>query len=498
MGLSVVNNVVSVNAQSNLSKTSNALSRSLERLSSGLKVNRGADGPAALVISEQQRAQIAGIRAALDNTNKAVAVVQTGEGALNEINRLLVKVRSLALDSANAGVNDANSLAANQAEIANALSTIDAIANRTQFGTKKLLDGSAGYEATSNNTEIGNLKATETTKVGVYDVDVTTVAQKGSVTVDNAGGTLVDNDTALAQNETLTITPAGGSAVTIQLAAGFTNAQVQDAINEKTAQTGVVASLDGGTGGLRLATSQFAQNFTVQSSVAAATAGSTGIGTTLIDSGTTATGGGLTITAGQNVVATITNGVDTGSFTGNGDTITINTGAFAGLSVQFTAAASGLATNALTDGIVNVSDNSLVFQLGANAGQTSSIAFDKVTSSALGTGVANVAFGSLSQISVTTTSGAQDSIEVVDAAIAEVSNLRGRLGAFQQNTLESNANNLRATLENTIAAESVIRDTDFAEEIANFTKQQVLLQAGSTVLGNANQIPQLIASLLRG
>src|SRR5262245_45208863 len=117
MALVINNNVPALTAQHNLTRTSTNLSRSLERLSSGLKVNRGADGPAALVISEQQRAQIAGLHAAIDNTSKAVSLVQTAEGALNEINSLLVKIRGLALDSANSGVNDANTLAANQAEV---------------------------------------------------------------------------------------------------------------------------------------------------------------------------------------------------------------------------------------------------------------------------------------------------------------------------------------------------------------------------------------------
>src|SRR4051812_24996261 len=123
MSLTIANNVASLTAQHNLNKTNNMLSKSLERLSSGLKINRGADGPAALVISEQQRAQIAGLRTAIDNTSKAVSMVQTTEGALNEVNDLLIKVRSLALDSANTGVNDTNALAANQAEVTNALAT---------------------------------------------------------------------------------------------------------------------------------------------------------------------------------------------------------------------------------------------------------------------------------------------------------------------------------------------------------------------------------------
>src|SRR5438477_2219613 len=121
MGLSITNNIPSLTAQNNLNRTSGMLSKSLERLSSGLKINRGADGPAALVISEQQRAQIAGLQTALDNTSKAVSLVQTAEGALNEVNSLLVQIRGLALDAANNGVNDANSLAADQAQVSNSL-----------------------------------------------------------------------------------------------------------------------------------------------------------------------------------------------------------------------------------------------------------------------------------------------------------------------------------------------------------------------------------------
>src|SRR5262249_30592584 len=148
MALSVTNNISSLIAQSNLNRTSSSLTTSLERLSSGLKINRGADGPAALVISEQQRAQISGLQSAIDNTSKAVSLVQTAEGALNEVNALPVKIRGLAIDSANLGVNDTNALAANQAEIANALSTIDRIANNTQFGIRKLLNGDSAYTNT--------------------------------------------------------------------------------------------------------------------------------------------------------------------------------------------------------------------------------------------------------------------------------------------------------------------------------------------------------------
>ena len=154
MSFTINNNVTSLVAQHNVGRANSNLAKSVERLSSGLKVNRGADGPAALVISEKQRAQISGLRAAIDNSEKAVSLVQTAEGALAEINSLLVKVRSLAVDSANSGVNDANALAANQAEIDNALDTINRIADNTQFGTRKLLDGSAGINGVTSDADV--------------------------------------------------------------------------------------------------------------------------------------------------------------------------------------------------------------------------------------------------------------------------------------------------------------------------------------------------------
>lgn len=148
-------------------------------------------------------------------------------------------------------------------------------------------------------------------------------------------------------------------------------------------------------------------------------------------------------------------------------------------------------------GSVVVSDNSLTFQIGPNANQTANISIGRVNPGSLGVGVAGNQFANLDGIDVTSSTGAQDSLAVIDAAIDDITTLRGDLGAFQSNTLSATANNLRTTLENTVNAESVIRDTDFAAEIANFTQQQVLVQAGTSVLGNANQLPQLVLSLLQ-
>ncbi|MEM6470365.1 MAG: flagellin, partial [Planctomycetota bacterium] len=166
MSLTITNNVGALNARNNLKRSNSALNKSIERLSTGFKINRGADGPAALVISEKQRAQVAGLKTAIANTEKAVSVVQTAEGALNEINSILIKVRSLALDSANSGVNDSDAFAANQAEIDNALDTINRIAQNTQFGEKSLLDGTAGVTGTTSDADVTFLKGGSNTSDG--------------------------------------------------------------------------------------------------------------------------------------------------------------------------------------------------------------------------------------------------------------------------------------------------------------------------------------------
>ncbi|TVS19490.1 MAG: flagellin [Planctomycetaceae bacterium] len=472
MSLVIANNVPALGAQHNLTRTSNALSKSLERLSSGFKVNRGADGPAALVTSEKQRAQIAGLSTAIDNTNKAVSMVQTAEGALTEINSLLVKVRSLALDSANAGVNDADAQAANQAEIANALDTIDRIANNTQFGSKKLLDGSAGVSATATGADVTVLKATDNSVAGTYAVDIATAAERATV----SAGT--DQTAALAANEVLTI-----NGVSVTLNTGMSQAEVVARVNEFTGQTGVVAVVDG------TATKFYTENFGTAAEISvvsnlAAEPDSTGVGISAL----TDTGVNIEGTIGGNA-AMGTGNVLTGT-AGNTMDVKIS------LAAQTGAANAHLSVTG-AQGQVTVTDNSLVFQIGANRNQTVTLGVSNMGSSSLGVGLVNNQFGSLSAIDVTSASKAQDAIAVIDQAIDDVSTTRGALGAFQGNTLESTANNLRATLENTVAAESVIRDTDFAVEIANMTQQQILQQAGLAVLGNANQMPQMVLSLLR-
>ena len=452
MSLGIANNVGALNAQNNLNRSQNNLNTSIERLSTGFRVNRGSDGPAALVISEQQRAQISGLRTAIDNTERAVSVVQTAEGALGEINNLLVQVRSLAIDSANTGVNDEDALAANQAEIANALETIDRISNNTQFGQRNLIDGSATRNVTADDADVTIVGGTDDLEAGSFAIEVTAAATQAEVTGAN------DLSGGISTDETLTI-----NGEDINLTDGQTATEVVDTINAATDDTGVVASLNG-SNQLVLTSNDFGEDATI---------------TIQSDNGTSGFGITEIVANGTDVEATIGGN----AAVADGLTITGTDGDTLGVQIELSEAAANGAPGA--QGNVVVDDNRLVFQIGANQGQTVNISIDSVASTSLGAGVEDNGFANLSEIDVTTAEGSQDALGIIDAAISEVSNLRGTLGAFQGTTLESTANNLRTTLENTVNAESVIRDTDFAEEISNFTNSQVQVQAGTSVLSSA-------------
>ncbi len=463
MAFRIYHNIQSMNALRNLTLTQSRLTRSLERLSSGLRVNTGKDDPAGLVISERFRAQISGISQALENAENAVSLVQTVEGALGEVNTLLVSIRELTVHAANEGANDADTLAADQAEIDNALATIDRISASTQFGTKLLLDGSRGVQGSPTDPDVAFVSGTENTVAGTYAVDITTQAEQAVV---SAGTT---QTTTLAQAETVTI-----SGVNINLTLGMSITQVRDKINEYNTSTGVTASIDAANNNLVLTTDNYgsAHTVTAVSNVAAAV-DSSGIGTTVLtDTGVDIAGtlGGLAATGTGNVL------------TGDAGTVV------EGLAIR--------TTETGAQGSVTVTQGSLVFQVGANAGQTVTISINSMASSQLGTGVTGNMFNNLSEIDVTSSAGAQDAMSVIDEAIDEVTTKRGEFGAFQKNTLESYINTLRIAEENLTAAESVLRDTDFAKEMAEFTKYQILAQSGAAMLTQANILPQLALQLL--
>ena len=307
MSLRINNNIESMNAHRSLLMNDRALSKSLERLASGQKVNRAADDPAALVISEHMRAQVSGMEQAIRNNEVAISLVQTAEGSMNEISSILVSLRQRAISAANVGASDQDMINANQAEVENGLKSIDRVVSSTQFGHYKLLDGT------------------------------------------NAAKTVTNEDGSISTRE-----------------------------------------------GLR-------------------------------------------------------------------------------------------------------------FHVGPNADHMASTSIRDMSTSSLGR--AKVAEGqlpnksnfmSLADIDVRNEQGAQDALAIIDQSLTEVATVRGELGAFQKHTLESNLTSLQVAAENMTAAESTIRDTDMAQELATFTRNQIMTQSATAQLAQANAMPQHVLRLLNG
>ena len=499
MGLRINHNITSINAHRQLQSNDSALASTLERLSSGMKINRAADGPAALVISEQMRAQIAGLDQAVDNSEMAVSMVQTTEANLGEVSSLLTNIRQLAIHAANEGVNDETMLEADQLEIENALATIDRISNQAQFGTKKLLDGSNGASGstTGNNLEFveASLKTGDSSTDG-FKVRITQEASKAF-----AAGTTAFTDDMVKNGEILTVIEKGKTA-------SYTtneNDTVETAIKNlqgEIKRNGLSVDVKKDDQGiLRIEHQQYGTGTGFQ--VSTSTAGVLSKAGDQID----------VSTAGVDIKGTI-NGE---SATGKGQVLTGFKGAenVEGLAVRFTGSlaeakaaqdAAGIAPEEDAEGNplpgvlvgqVYVSQNSLNFQVGANREQTVGISVGSTKSEKLSRGVENdSSFTSLRDINVKTFQGAQDTIKLVDSAITEISSRRGDLGAFQKNTLESNLSNLRVAAENLTSSESVIRDTDMASEMAEFTKNQIKNQAATAMLAQSNQSPQSVLRLL--
>ncbi len=307
MSLRINNNIESMNAHRSLLMNDRALSKSLERLASGQKVNRAADDPAALVISEHMRAQVSGMEQAIRNNEVAISLVQTAEGSMNEISSILVSLRQRAISAANVGASDQDMINANQAEVENGLKSIDRVVSSTQFGHYKLLDGT------------------------------------------NAAKTITNEDGSISTRE-----------------------------------------------GLR-------------------------------------------------------------------------------------------------------------FHVGPNADHMASTSIRDMSTSSLGR--VKVAEGempnksnfmSLADIDVRNEQGAQDALAIIDQSLTEVATVRGNLGAFQKHTLESNLTSLQVAAENMTAAESTIRDTDMAQELATFTRNQIMTQSATAQLAQANAMPQHVLRLLNG
>ena len=730
MSLRINHNIAAVDAHRNLTMTTRSLASSMEKLSSGFRINRASDDPAGLVISEQFRAQIAGLNRAIENSEGSTNMIQTAEGALTEINNLLIKMRELAIHAANEGFNDTAQLAADQAEITNATATIDRISANTQFGTKKLLDGSrantatittanssqltmkesglttgthsvvatktADSSATLNSTALGISLTTGGTTYnlseGLHSLDVLQASAgatrtSGTISLTDGFGenltlantatnAMIDTDavvatatTSNAGNYTVVLNyqeagsnPVGAQTLTVAIASSNDLAAVlvkwNNAIAANSSLAGKIEAVTTAAVNLEFRSVNKGANYSLklvsstddattamfewtpganrgysldELSMTVNTANQIGITTTLnlmtddatgsraytsvdllltdfnralglaVNGFTTVEGGlannvvasavgtnkvklitsdeGSAYTLKVNSNGTLTEDAENALGFGTADTIDragtdalisfdgyttaitavnygvttettignkaagaagrgtidltiataangVNTGDLlldvsaakysarldGGPGTEVTAGMDALVWNSSRSEYVKVNyaltsdggsetisntDSSLVFQIGANVGQTAKVGISNMKSTSLGKNIAGNMFTSLSAIDVTSVAGAQDSQRVIDTAISEVSNLRGKLGSFQKNTLESNLSNLRIAAQNLTASESSIRDTDMAYEMSTFVRYQILLQAGTAMLAQANQVPQVVLSLFR-
>jgi len=245
MGLRINNNLASLNASLNLGRANKMLSGSLARLSTGLKINNASDGPADLIISEKFRSQINGISKSIENTQNAISMLSTAEGALNEVNSLLSKMKGLALKAAQSGTQDTDEIAASQAEIDAAISSINTISRNTAFGSKNLLDGSLSIQTSgvdTNNILVDLDTANFAGSSKDITVEVVTAATRAATTIDLSGQT---TSGTLDDKQVIKVTGNRGSS-TITFAAGSTDADIIEEINSQVGQTGIVATTTSG------------------------------------------------------------------------------------------------------------------------------------------------------------------------------------------------------------------------------------------------------------
>jgi len=611
---SIINtNIASLNAQRNLNSSQSALQTSLQRLSSGLRINSAKDDAAGMAISDRMTSQIRGLNQAARNANDGVSLAQTAEGGLSGVGESLQRIRELAIQSANS-TNSASDRASLNAEAQSLLAEISRVASTTQFNGLNLLDGSftsSQFQVGANANQIisVSIAGSRTTDLGSYQQQGTAVTANAftganftitpdgsttattigvSVATGSAGNNLVTADSAAAKavainaktvdtgvsatatNSVVGSTPiaraglASGAllinGVSIGAISSSTSAVTQGtsaatAINAQTALHGVTAVANASTGALTL-TAADGRNIAITSLTADAAgataiqnatgldasaganasghqvttltmaAGVTGSATGLADHDTVTVGGltyefaltGSSVTAGNvkvdmgaalgDTAANVTGFLKTavqGQYTaGNTSVVVSGTGplVFTDDKVGGTAApsfvsATGVTSFANTTPATAAADGSGVTTRGKLL-LSSSTGYTAAGSEAIDAGLnaTSASLTTLSTTNISTVTGANNAIALIDGALSQVNSMRAGLGAVQ-NRFNATVSSLQTSSENITAARSRIQDTDFAAETAQLTRNQILQQAGTAMLAQANQLPNTVLTLLR-
>lgn len=501
-------NIPSLIARSNLGRANSELQVHLQRLSTGLQINRGADNPAGLIISERLRSEVSGLNQAVDNSDRASSVIATAEGGLSEVSDLLSSIKGLVVEAANTGAISDEERKANQLQIDSAIESITRISNSVSFGGLKLLNGSLDYV-------LSGLQGTDVNKAIIHganfagqsniqvNVNVINSAQTASLFLSASTGTFLSS---------VSMEVAGPLGVqTLQILSGQSVASIAAAINDFRQATGISAALINpadATSGLRFdsiefGSSQFVsvrrlneppgggffQTYAVNSNANRGTV-------SFSDSTFFASLTSANRDEGRDVSAIVNGNVATG------DGLRLSLENQTSLSLELSLTETFGTTNASTSTFY-ITGGGALYQLGGdiNTSQQTNIGIQSVAASRLG---GTLIGSNLSFLASLRSGGAHDlksgqfenASKVLSTAIDEVAVIRGRLGAFERNTLQTNVRSLQAAIENLTASESQIRDADFAAETSKLTRAQILSSASTSVLTLANQQSQQVLQLL--
>jgi flagellin len=508
-------NVPSLIARSNLSRSNSDLDVRLQRLSTGLRINRGADDPAGLIISQRLGAEINGLDQAVRNSERASSVIATAEGALSEVSDLLNSIKALVVEAASTGGISDEERKANQLQIDSAVESITRISNSASFGGLKLLNGSLDYV-------LSGLRTSAISKAQVLGagfngqssiaVQVQTVAsaQKGMLFVRGDYAGPLGNGVV---QSTVSLEIAGAYGVqTLEFLSGASFTQIVQAVNSITESTGVKAALVNGNANSGIVFSSVDYGSKSFISVKRlnepnsggqwqpyALSGNTALpGTIDIP---TLIGSGSLIAAktdfGRDVVAVVNGSLGTG----NGLRLSVPNAGSLNLELLLN---EDLATRNNSSTTFNITGGGALYQLGGsvNSTQQINVGLQSIAASRLGGTLIN---GQLNFLASIRSGGAndlnsrnfQEASAILDSAVTEISVMRGRLGALEKNTLDTNVRSLQAAIENLTSSQSRIRDADFAAESAQLSRAQILSNAGTSTLGLANQRAQQVLQLLR-
>jgi flagellin len=467
MALIINTNISALTAQRNLTKAQSGLQTSIQRLSTGLRINGAVDDAAGLAISDRLTAQIRGLNQAVRNANDGSSALQTADGSLNEVSNLLQRARELAVQSANDS-NSSTDRASLNSEVSNILSELDRLASTVQFNNRKLLDGTFSNAQFQIGANANETVAFSITSVNTADLGAKVLRGNSVSSTTYAGFT---------SSSTLTI---NGIAVSIGAQDNLNG--VISAINNVAGDTKATAIKNSqtvvtDTGFIALTTAAAAQTLTLNGVTISLSTGNAAANSTFI-----ATVNGFT---NQTGVVAATNSVGITFTRGSGGTI----------SFQETTATVGLGD---TVGSTASRTFDAGFTLSVDLNQTLTVV-SSATGDALGftSGVAATTATSkaINGVSISNVSGANDAIQTIDFGLNQLNRIRGDIGAVS-NRFISAISSLSVTSENLSAARSRVRDADVAQETAELTRNQILIQAGVAVLAQANQLPSVALSLL--